>query len=74
MERIYLDHNATTPTHPEVVEAMANCYAQGYANPASPHRPGQQARRLLEDARETIAEILGADLSPPAPRSADLHQ
>ena len=65
MERIYLDHNATTPTHPEVVEAMANCYAQGYANPASPHRPGQQARRLLEDARETIAEILGADLSPP---------
>ena len=65
MELIYLDHNATTPTHPEVVEAMARCYAQGLANPASQHRPGQQARRVLEDAREKIAEILGADLAPP---------
>jgi cysteine desulfurase len=65
MELIYLDHNATTPAPPEVVEAMANCYAQGYANPASQHRPGQQARQLLEDAREIIADILGADLSPP---------
>ena len=67
MDVIYLDHNATTPTRPEVVEAMADCYAQGYANPASQHRPGQQARRALEDARERIAEILGADLSPPRP-------
>jgi cysteine desulfurase len=65
MDSIYLDHNATTPTRPEVVEAMATCYARGHANPASQHRPGQQARRLLEDARETIAEILGADLSSP---------
>ena len=65
MESIYLDHNATTPTQPEVVEAMTRCHAQGYANPASQHRPGQQARRLLEDAREPIAEILGADLAPP---------
>jgi cysteine desulfurase len=67
MDVIYLDHNATTPTRPEVVEAMAGCYAHGYANPASQHRPGQQARRALEDAREKIAEILGADLSPPRP-------
>ena len=65
MEPIYLDHNATTPTRPEVVEAMARCYAEGYANPASQHRPGQQARRVLEDARERIAEILDADLAPP---------
>ena len=65
MEPIYLDHNATTPTHPEVVEAMARCHAQGLANPASQHRPGQQARRVLEDAREKIAEILGVDLAPP---------
>lgn len=65
MEPIYLDHNATTPTPPEVAEAVASCLAVGYANPASQHRPGQQARRLLEDAREAIAETLGADLSPP---------
>ncbi len=65
MNVIYLDHNATTPARPEVVEAVADCLAGGYANPASQHRPGQQARRILEDARESVAEILGADLSPP---------
>ncbi len=65
MESIYLDHNATTPTRPEVVEVMARCYAEIGANPASPHRPGRQARRRLEDAREQIAAILGVDLSAP---------
>ena len=65
METIYLDHNATTPTRPEVVEAMTECGLAGYANAASQHRPGQQARRALEEARETIAEILDADLAPP---------
>ncbi len=65
MSPIYLDHNATTPTRPEVVEAMSRCYAEVYANPASGHRPGQQARRVLEDARERIAQILDADLAPP---------
>lgn len=67
MDSIYLDHNATTPIHPEVVQAMDRCYAAGYANPASQHRPGQRARKVLEDARERIAEILGADLSSPQP-------
>ena len=65
MESIYLDHNATTPTRPEVVEAMARCYGTIHANPASQHRPGQQARRALDDARQQIAEILDADLAPP---------
>ena len=62
MQTIYLDHNATTPIHPEVVEAMARIYAEGHANPASQHRPGQEARKRIEDARERIAEILGAKL------------
>jgi len=62
---IYLDHNATTPIHPEVVEAMARCWREGYANPASQHQPGQQARRVVEDAREEIAEIFGAKGSGP---------
>jgi cysteine desulfurase len=65
METIYLDHNATTPPHPEVVEAMARCYAAGYANPSSQHLPGQQARKALEDARERIAEMLGGNLTSP---------
>ena len=42
---------------------MARCYAAGYANPASQHQPGQRARRILEDARQRVAEILGADLN-----------
>ena len=63
MNPIYLDHNSTTPTRPEVVEAVARCYAAGYANPASQHQPGQKARRILEDARQRVAEILGADLN-----------
>jgi cysteine desulfurase len=67
MNTIYLDHNATTPTRPEVVEAMTQCYAEGYANPASQHRPGQRARRVLENARERIAAVLGADLTCPQP-------
>lgn len=60
MDHIYLDNNATTPLHPEVAEVMAECYRAGYANAASQHGPGQRARRLVEDAREGIAELLGA--------------
>jgi cysteine desulfurase len=63
MEHIYLDHNSTTPTRPEVTEAMARCYAAGHANPASQHQPGQRARKVLEEARQRVAEILGADLN-----------
>ncbi|MBN2477208.1 MAG: cysteine desulfurase [Pirellulales bacterium] len=67
MDSIYLDHNATTPIHPEVAEAMARCHGEGYANPISQHKPGQRARKVLEDARERIAEILGADLTAHPP-------
>ena len=67
MQTIYLDHNATTPIAPEVAEAIARCWSDGHANPASQHRPGQQARRVLEDAREGVAAILGADLTCPQP-------
>ncbi len=67
MHTIYLDHNATSPLLPEVAAAMAECYAAGYANPASQHRAGRRARQALEDAREGIAAILGADLTSAAP-------
>jgi len=63
MDPIYLDHNATTPIHPDVVQAMAQCYRDGYANPASQHHEGRRARRVLEQARERIAALLGADLT-----------
>jgi cysteine desulfurase len=60
---IYLDHNATTPVLPEVVEAMRECYATPYLNPASQHEFGRRARRRLEEARERIGELVGANIS-----------
>jgi cysteine desulfurase len=57
---IYLDHNSTTPILPEVADAMAAALRAGYANPASQHAFGRRARRALEEAREGIAEVLGA--------------
>jgi cysteine desulfurase len=58
---IYLDNNATTRPFPEVVETVAYHLQQHYANPGSRHSPGQAARKVLEDSRETIAALLGAE-------------
>jgi cysteine desulfurase len=60
---IYLDNNATTMIRPEVVEVMSNCWREHFANPASQHRAGRRAQRALEDARESIAQQLGANAS-----------
>jgi cysteine desulfurase len=65
MESIYLDNNATTFLLPEVADAMDECCRRGYGNPASQHAPGRLARRALEEARDGVAEILGAQLSGP---------
>ena len=60
---IYLDHNSTAPMLPEVANKMTECFAAGFVNPASQHRPGQLARKHLEDARRKIANYLGAKTS-----------
>jgi cysteine desulfurase len=65
---IYLDHNATTPVLPEVADAIRACHAEPYLNPASQHAFGRRARHALEEARERIAELLGANV---AGRDAD---
>jgi len=57
---IYLDNNSTTPIDPRVVDAMIRAWKECGANPASQHSPGRNARRVLEDAREGIAKLLGA--------------
>ena len=62
-ERIYLDHNSTTPIDPSVAQVIAECHAEGYMNPASQHRAGQLARRKLETLRTRMAQILGANVS-----------
>ena len=56
--RIFLDHAATTRVLPEAVAAMERGF-QAWANPSSPHAEGRQARSLLEEARTTLAEVLG---------------
>src|SRR5215831_13669408 len=60
MEPIYLDHNATTPLDPEVLEAMRPHWLAG-GNAESRHAGGRAARRAWERARESVARILGAD-------------
>ena len=62
MDPIYLDANATTPLLPPVAAAMQEAALQGYGNPESQHFAGRTARRLVEDAREAIADMLGAQV------------
>jgi cysteine desulfurase len=58
---IYLDHNATTPVDPRVLEAMRPCFLEHYGNAASPHAAGQRAAEAVEGAREAVAALLGAE-------------
>ncbi len=58
--RIYLDHSATTPVRPEVLEAMLPCLGGAYGNASSVHSFGQEAKHILEEARHKTAYLLGA--------------
>ena len=60
---VYLDNNATTPLDPRVIERMNECFAAAFANPGSAHSFGRAARQVLEDSRESIADILSSDAS-----------
>ena len=55
----YLDHNATTPLHPRVRDAMLACLDAGPGNPSSAHQPGRRARAALDLAREQVASLVG---------------
>lgn len=57
---IYLDHNATTPVRPEVLDAMLPWLRDGYGNPSSTYALGQKARAAVERAREQVAALIGA--------------
>ena len=56
--QVYLDHNASTPVHPEVVEAMLPYFGERFGNPSSVHGFGRAAREGLETAREQVAHFL----------------
>src|SRR3954468_23529093 len=57
-KRTYLDHAATTPVLPQARAAIQRGF-EAWANPSSPHAEGRASRALLEEARSTIAEVLG---------------
>jgi len=57
---IYLDHAATTPLRPEVLDAMLPLLTDTYGNPSSPHGPGRRARMALDEAHEAVARAIGA--------------
>ncbi|MCK5125009.1 MAG: cysteine desulfurase NifS [candidate division Zixibacteria bacterium] len=60
MEQIYLDNNSTTPMHEDVIAEMYKHMSETYGNPSSVHNMGQKAKVLMEEAREKIANLLGA--------------
>lgn len=58
---IYLDHNATTPTHPLVVEALLPFLGERFGNPSSIHWAGRAVKGAVEEAREAVAELAGCE-------------
>ena len=59
MQRVYLDNNATTPVLPEVFEAMRPYFGDQFGNASSIHHHGQNTRAAVENARESVAALLG---------------
>ena len=57
---IYLDHNATTPILPEVLEAMMPYLTTEWGNPSSAYKFGSKLKSVIETAREQVAELIGA--------------
>ncbi len=60
MKRIYLDYAATTPMHPEVLEAMQLYFCEAFGNPSSIYSYGQEAKAAMEEARTKVAGVIGA--------------
>ena len=60
---IYLDHSATTPVRKEVLRAMLPYFSESFGNPSSIYTLAQEARKAVDDARETVSHLLGARMS-----------
>jgi cysteine desulfurase len=58
---IYLDHAATTPLDPEVLDVMLPYFGEVYGNPSSLYAPGRKARAAVDDARDAVARVLGCE-------------
>jgi cysteine desulfurase len=60
MRKVYLDHAATTPTHPKVVEEMMPYFTVKFGNPSNLHDTGREAKNAVEEARAKTAALIGA--------------
>lgn len=60
MNAIYLDHAATSPVHPEVINVMTKAMSEVFGNPSSIHTVGRTSRKVLDDARQVLAKSIGA--------------
>ncbi|MFH0917685.1 MAG: cysteine desulfurase NifS [Candidatus Omnitrophota bacterium] len=60
MKKVYLDYAATTPTDPEVIAAMEPYFFEKFGNASSLHAYGQEAKKALEDSRQSLADFIGA--------------
>ncbi len=60
MRRIYLDHAATTPVHPEVAKAMVPYFSKDFGNPSTLYSYGREAKGAMEEARAKVARLIGA--------------
>ena len=58
-KRIYVDNAATTPVSEEVIKAMMPCFSEFWGNPSSLHADGQNAKAVVDEAREKIANAIG---------------
>ena len=63
VQRIYLDHNATTPLLPAVIDRMTEELREDFGNPSSVHHFGQRAKAAIDEARTNVANLIGADPS-----------
>ena len=63
VQRIYLDHNATTPLLPPIIDRITAVLRDDFGNPSSVHHFGQQAKATVDDARSDVAALIGADPS-----------
>lgn len=57
---IYLDYNATTPLEPEVVQVITDSLTEAWGNPSSSHDAGIKAKKVIDDARQNVAKMIGA--------------
>ena len=58
---VYADNSATTPVYPEVLEAMMPAFGSVYGNPSSLYSKGVEAKTIIDESRQKIADILGVE-------------